>query len=911
MKRPVSLILALLMLAGIFAAVPASAVKFIDVASDRWSAEDIIFASDNGYMQGVGGGKFDPTGTMTRAMVVTVLYRMEGTPATEYRTDFKDVKEGEWYALPVIWAKDSGVVLGVSADSFNPEGKITREQLTTMLYRYSSYKKYDLTPSADLSSFPDVAKVSDWAAESLSWAVAVGLIKGTDGGKISPDGNATREQFAAILHRFDDKYTLKYNAPAIFSQFTEKDYPLVTDADFYVSTTGSDDDDGSLAHPFATFARAIEAVRDVDKTAERGGIKVAFMAGNYGPLAVTLTAVNNGTADCPVIYCKYGDGDVTFNDGFDVSSSDFSPISKAEKEWFRGKAKDNIYVADVSGKLGGYNVETLVFSDSGEMTVARYPNKYEDNTDDLLLKAATTTSVTTMRLLNTILKNRIKNYHTLDGLKMYGFLTFGWYKETLSIADYNFETGDFYVPDHKKARSADWTGGLRYEEDEEGNVTVVKDDVDLCLLNVSEELDAPGEYWIDTANSKMYVYGEPENYHILAGTAPMISGNGLENLSFVGLDFYNSDRGFIEVSGDGITVDGCEFSGCGTEFGVHISIPEDANGGGIALGTTVKNSEFSNCAGNGLFIDGCRRGANIFKHRSNVTVDNNYLTECNLRQSNTGALRLLVSGATVTHNYFYSTAWEGMDYRGTSFLTAKYNVFERICYNGDDTGAVNSYDGEESEGNIISNNLFLAGTSGSVGRYCAYLDNSCGTEFSYNLIYDCAIAVMVNGNRNNSIHHNMIINPEDSPASITVKDDGTKASLEAGATGDFSAVTNADNYKRWKSLLQQIETNDEYRAAVEANLPGLLELTYDLDRWADPKFVLNAANDVYCNTAISKTGEGFEFKETVTDYGEYHDNVGYTTNVNPLFVDPIAGDYRIRDDVSGYDAFEFEKIGRY
>ncbi|MBQ1503515.1 MAG: hypothetical protein IIZ35_05870, partial [Clostridia bacterium] len=105
-------------------------------------------------------------------------------------------------------------------------------------------------------------------------------------------------------------------------------------------------------------------------------------------------------------------------------------------------------------------------------------------------------------------------------------------------------------------------------------------------------------------------------------------------------------------------------------------------------------------------------------------------------------------------------------------------------------------------------------------------------------------------------------------------------------------------------------TNDEWRAAAEANTPWLLDLTYDLGRWAEPGFVLNAANDVYCNAAISASGNGFEFKNTVTDYGEYHDNAGYTLEENPLFVNPAAGDYRVKDG-AGFDGFEFEKIGRY
>ena len=123
----------------------------------------------------------------------------------------------------------------------------------------------------------------------------------------------------------------------------------------------------------------------------------------------------------------------------------------------------------------------------------------------------------------------------------------------------------------------------------------------------------------------------------------------------------------------------------------------------------MRGCEFVNSAGNGLDISGCRRGANRYKGEANVTVDNNYFNECNLIHGNTGALSITVSGAVVSHNYFYSNSWEGMDYRGSSFLTAEYNVFERSCYNGDDTGAVNDWDNFGTVGNVIRNNLFLSG----------------------------------------------------------------------------------------------------------------------------------------------------------------------------------------------------------
>ena len=110
---------------------------FSDVKTSRWSYEAIKYAVNKGYMNGIGDGKFDPAGSMTRGMVVTVLYRREGSPAVTFRNDFSDVKAGKYYSDAVIWAKDEGIVNGITETTFEPNGKITREQLATMLSRFS------------------------------------------------------------------------------------------------------------------------------------------------------------------------------------------------------------------------------------------------------------------------------------------------------------------------------------------------------------------------------------------------------------------------------------------------------------------------------------------------------------------------------------------------------------------------------------------------------------------------------------------------------------------------------------------------------------------------------------------------------------------------------------------------------
>ena len=179
---------------------PAEPAVFTDVAEKAWYHDAVEYAVTNGLMKGVGNGKFDPEGSMTRAMLVTVLWRYEGEPA-EGENIFTDVPNGTWYTDAVAWAAANGIVGGVGNNKFDPEGKITREQMATILFRYAQKKGIDTSKRGELSGFPDSGKVSSWAKDAIQWAVAEEIINGSDG-KLLPQGNATRAQVATILMRF-------------------------------------------------------------------------------------------------------------------------------------------------------------------------------------------------------------------------------------------------------------------------------------------------------------------------------------------------------------------------------------------------------------------------------------------------------------------------------------------------------------------------------------------------------------------------------------------------------------------------------------------------------------------------------------------------------------------------------------
>ena len=160
-----------------------------------------MFAVNNGLLIGTSYSTFEPNTTLTRAMAATVLYRLDGKPEATEKADFKDVAEGEWYTEAVAWAQNTGIVNGYEDNTFRPDQKISREEMAVMLVRYAKYKGVDVTPKGDLSKFPDRASVSAWAKDAITWCVDNGIINGSDG-KIVPQSNATRAQFAAIIARF-------------------------------------------------------------------------------------------------------------------------------------------------------------------------------------------------------------------------------------------------------------------------------------------------------------------------------------------------------------------------------------------------------------------------------------------------------------------------------------------------------------------------------------------------------------------------------------------------------------------------------------------------------------------------------------------------------------------------------------
>jgi hypothetical protein len=175
---------------------------YADVSADAWYAPSVCFVTNKGWMTGVDDDHFAPQETLTRAMTVTILHRVDGTSAAIASRSFTDVPENTWYSQAVLWAEQEGIVLGYGDNSFRPDAPVTRDHLVRILYRYAAYKGLPLSADKEnLSPFADSTSLSPESRDAWSWAIANGLIQGRNSTTLAPAGTATRAETAAIFHR--------------------------------------------------------------------------------------------------------------------------------------------------------------------------------------------------------------------------------------------------------------------------------------------------------------------------------------------------------------------------------------------------------------------------------------------------------------------------------------------------------------------------------------------------------------------------------------------------------------------------------------------------------------------------------------------------------------------------------------
>ncbi len=914
-RRILSALLAFITAAGtaMGAASVATAAEspYKDVSTKRWSFDEIMYATENGYMNGKGGGLFAPEETMTRAMVVTVLYRFQGEPEVTFQPRFTDVKAKDWYSSAIMWAAENGIVNGVETDKFAPMEDVTRQQLAAILMRYAPMECIKDDSRKDIAGYKDYKKVQAYARDAMSWANATGLITGVTTTTLEPAKGATREQFAVILKRFKEgagfDYELVYNAPSGYSTYTEKEYPLVTDADIYVAVDGNDANKGTLDKPIATFERAVELVRELKKTA-KDEIVVAFKSGNYGRLNVTLTEEDSGTADVPIRYCAYGDGDVIFQNGITLEKDDFVELDEDDKAFFVAKYTDKIKKVELASLLEDGDVidtSSQLVNNGQRMNPARYPNKSTMGYGEQYLTDPVDPydGVCGVKLTYPYVQTRFKNYHTFEGTELIGYLAHPYMCNVQQMSGYDPETNVITFTEWPFQGTGNYTNQSTF------------------FSNISEELDNVYEYWVDTDGKTLYVF-EPDTDYVLTTRGNYITTSA-DYVSFVGFEFCGSSDGFFDIDSDHVTVKLCDMYVGAGKFAVMAT--------GRAI--TVSECELSYLAGGGIFLEDSLDAINNVIPCESV-IDNNSIHDFELRYKvYLPAVRLYNTvGAVVSHNELYNAshsavilahAAEGNVYmpdkaggRGIDNII-EYNVFKNLLKDSGDCGAIYSDRSVSNRDNIVRYNIFSSiedGSGAQMGIY--YGDALSGQQIYGNIFYDAGTEGIRADGRDNTIRDNVFIRKtsyQTSCQSLFVKAKYRGMYLGGGNPS-------IDNLSKWtwptyyNSFSEIPAEGTAARKIWEERWPTLVKMKVDLSRAEeladDIDFIINPSYNVIKNNYTFSSDVGHTIDDDVYLFSTVENNLEFSLDENPLFTNPARGDYSIREDADFFK-IPFCDIGRY
>lgn len=937
MKKILSIITAAVMVMSLMTfmshAEEKEAINFSDVGKSRWSYDYIAYAVEKGYMNGVGDGKFDPTGTTTRGMVVTVLWRLQGSQEMKYQKKFTDVKEGKWYTSAVLWAAIKGIVNGVSAKEFAPDAPITREQLAAIIMRYSSFCDIDTSSEKDITGYSDYKKVSSYARDAMSFCNDNNIINGVSDTELQPRGNATREQFATILYKFDMaeyygenptfKYQLKYNEPVVQSKYTEPEKKLITDADIYVSADGNDKNPGTLEKPVKTFGKAKELVREKKETADKE-IAVAFKAGNYGSLNIGFTKEDSGSETVPVKYCAYGDGDVVFDNGVSVKKDEFKKITDVKgvnTSYFPAKSLDHIYVADLSGKVG--EIEDRfgigVYGKDHDLICARYPNVTIDDFSDYLYDFARTTVIeksdenggkyiTKMKVLTeTPMTRRFAVYHNIQETVISGRIANEYTSETLPVLSYDVSSMTFTLD-----------GQAKYWDRSESYSTP------FFIWNVSEELDSKGEYYYDRENKLLFVY-EPDEDYTLAEKGTFITNDGADYLTFEGLTFRCGTKAAMTMTASSITVKNCVMFGFGNdtynETGIIGDKPTAYTVTLLGQNNHFIGNELSYLGAGGVMASATDETIIDTLENDGILVDNNYFHHFQrIKHTWVPAIRLSFNvGSVVSHNVCEHAPQSAIIYgrdQNTPFAKGRavnciieYNVFDMINCDACDNGMIYTGRSVANLNNHIRYNLFMH-TIPNNGNFMIYNDDGNFGQYVYgNVFYDFgSTAYMYTGGRESSVFDNVFINPDNDGQTGLAAWDKYYSMQLGSSVGDVAK--DSGNFRDLQTTVSWLPVEgDPGYVMWTKTFPAIFGMNLDYKQTDDPKCILCPENVAVRNNihvgAVFDIGEGF------SKFGTVSGNVRYDISDNPFFACPARGDYAVTSKGEGIPEIDFAKIGRY
>ena len=680
-----------------------------------------------------------------------------------------------------------------------------------------------------------------------------------------------------------------------------KSEPLAREADFFVSVQGDDEADGSFETPFKTIERARDAVRLLDKTG-RTGVTVAIMTGVYRVDSLIFTKEDSGTAECPVTYTAYGDGEVVVTGGASIPFEACKAVSdEAVLSRLSGQAKDQILSVDLTalgvtaeqyGKIyaiGGYNtagkydgdwvgpIWCELFINDGRQTIARYPNgkEYlytgavvEEGEGRESASAAIKADFESLRnpkpdvyKLDGALSERIAGWKEPEKAWMFGYWRYDW-------ADGSTPLG---VVDHENLTiSPMFVSGYG-----------AKKDAPYYFFNVLEELDAPGEWYLDRDTGMLYFY-PPEGFDETAdimlslSTDPVIRAEA-DHLVFEKLTVTGTRGDAVQIDGDGNTVKNCTLK----------------NVAGNALlmtgtGNLAVDNEITRTGRGGVILTG---GDRETLTPGDNRAENNLVHDWSeIYETYQPAFTLNGVGNVCAHNEMYNSPHEAVTYSGNNHLI-EYNLIHDVNLLTDDGGAIYSGRRWDWYGNVIRYNLIYDLGANGHRPVGIYMDDALAGQTIYgNLIVNAPnYGLQLGGGQDLDVHDNVVVN-----SFAPVSFDARGLSGLSGNESSSFYQHYKENGELWKLLWESPWQSETWQKAY----PQYQRYSDDFSNVDDKNFVLNPGNGtVKHNVFVSASGRIGEIADEAYRYSDISENgIFRLSDLDKLFVDPDNGDYTLRED---------------
>lgn len=714
---------------------------------------------------------------------------------------------------------------------------------------------------------------------------------------------------ADIFDGFFESYPV--SAPAVESGWSNEESDAVT-GDFYVSTKGNDNNDGSADAPFLTIERAVKAVREADKNG-RSEIIVLIEAGEYKTNALSLSEAG-GNESCPVTFMGYGDGETVINGGISLSAADFVTADNYPEIADRlcADAK-NILVLDLTkapynltasdwGKLypigtyntaGDYQGDTTgpiysdLFVNDIRQTLARYPDEGFLYTGEVLATGIDTDArdengnpATDKYRISEDLAKRIAGWEDKENVWMYGYFRYDWADGSSPIGSFN-ESEKTLSP---KYRSFFGT----------------KEDAPYYFYNCLEELTTAGEWYLDRETGLLCVYA-PENreaatYNLSLSLSPVLTINAdyitLDNLTIKG-----ARNNGIELNGNNNTVRNCKI--LNVSYGAIL-----ANGSN----NTFSHNEIAHIGGGGISVTG---GDKATLTKGNNLVINNLIHDWGeIYKTYRYAVDFGGVGNICSDNEMYNAPHGAITYDGNNHIF-EYNLIYNVCLLSDDAGAIYAGRNWISYGNIIRYNCIHSIGSDGHAPDGIYLDDALSGQTIYSNVHINIPknAIHVGGGRDNCIENNLIINAGEQ--AVKYDDRARDGALNGGW---FKEHVDENTGDLWIGL-----KNSPYKTEIWQNaFPQYKDFSDDFSDGDNPGFVPNPANSVIKNNLIvDRSGALGDINENVYKFSTVENNDCYNLFLmNKLFNDAKNGDYTLKDNspvyknLPDFEEIPFERIGR-